>query len=47
MVVSKNNNLDKLKVASDYVINNRKQKKIENDIANMNDLRHFIELENN
>ena len=42
-----NNDLDKVEVASDYVITNRKQKKIENDIANMNDLRHFIELENN
>jgi hypothetical protein len=42
-----NNDLDKVEVASDYVITNRKQKKIEHDIANMNDLRHFIELENN
>ena len=42
-----NNDLDKVEVASDYVITNRKQKKLEHDIANMNDLRHFIELENN
>lgn len=42
-----NNDLVNVEVASDYIITNRKQKKIENDIANMNDLRHFIELENN